>query len=307
VLQKRNTISIGPPQAGHACLIFENMEPTLPRSGRIFEYLDFRQYLQDRYTIRKRENPAFSLRYVAGKVAMDPGTLSRVMKGKRKLDSRFAGRLGLALGLAGDEKEYFENLVLFCQARSQTEKNHFYDRLLKLMGSRVRTLEEKQHEYYRNWYNVAMRELLNVYSFKGDYQDLARQFRPAIRPQEAKKALLLLLETGLVEKDSHGQYQLTEKLIRSGAGLDSSLADSFHRAMGELALRALDEMVPKDRAFSGLTLSLSAEGLESIQAALDRFRRQALEIARRDTCINGVYQMNFQVFPLTHTQPEAKP
>jgi uncharacterized protein (TIGR02147 family) len=282
--------------------------PSSPeKSGRIFEYQDFRQFFQDRYEIRKLENPAFSLRYIAAKTGMDAGTLSRVMKGQRKLDSRFAGRLGQALGLIGDEKEYFENLVLFSQAKSQTEKNHFYEKLLKLMGSKVRTLEERQYEYYRNWYHVALRELLNTYEFKGDYPELARQLRPAIRPQEARKAVQLLEESGLVEKDAEGRYTLTEALISSGHAISSMLADNFHTAMGEIALRAIQEMDRGDRSFSALTLSLSAEGFQSVDAALGRFRRTVMEIAKRDAHVNGVYQMNFQMFPLSRTVPGTKP
>ena len=283
------------------------MDQAPARSGRIFEYTDFRQFFQDRFEIRKAENPAFSLRWVAAKAGMDPGTLSRVMKGERKLDSRFSARLGQALGLIGDEKEYFENLVLFSQARSQTEKNQFYEKMLKLLGSKVRTLEERQYEYYSQWYHVALRELLNVYEFKGDFQELAKMLRPAIRPQDARKAVQLLLESGLVEVDADGVYQLTEKLISSGEGISSMLADNFHLAMGEMALRSIQEMERKERSFSSLTLTLSEAGKESVDSALARFRRTVMEIAKRDTKVDGVFQMNFQIFPLSRTVPEPKP
>lgn len=283
------------------------MEPTPPKPTRIYEYQDFRQYLQDRYEVRKKENPAFSLRYIAGKAGIDPGTLSRVMKGERKVDSRVVGRLAQALGLSGDEKKYFENLAFFSQAKSQTEKNHFYEKLLKLMGGMVRTLEERQYEYYRNWYHVALRELLNVHDFRGDFNELARLLRPSIQPQQARRAVKLLVEAGLVEKDDDGRYKLTEMLISSGETISTMMADNFHTAMGELALRAIQEMDPDDRGFSALTLSLSKDGLQSVNAALGRFRRQVMEIARRDTRVNGVYQMNFQVFPLSHPLPEQGP
>jgi uncharacterized protein (TIGR02147 family) len=283
------------------------MDPRPGGSGRVFEYTDFRQFFQDRYALRKRENAAFSLRWLAAKAGMDPGTLSRVMKGERKLDPRFSARLGQALGLIGDEREYFENLVLFSQARSQTEKNQFYEKMLKLLGSKVRSLEERQYAYYSQWYHVALRELLNVYAFKGDHAELARLLRPAIRPQDARKAVQLLLEAGLVEVDSQGVHQLTDKLITSGEGIGALLADNFHQAMGEMALRALQEMERAERSFSALTLTLSPAGRESVEAALGRFRRTVMEIAKRDANVDGVYQMNFQFFPLSRRVPEPKP
>lgn len=275
------------------------MDAVVPARGRIFDYLDFRPYLVERFEARKRENPALSLRYVAAKAGLDPGTLSRVLKGSRRIDSRCVGRLAQALGLAGDEKEYFENLAYFSLARSQTEKNHFYEKMLRLMGGKVQTLEEGQYEYYRNWYYVALRELINVDDFGGDPRELARRLRPAIRPDQAKRALEALLRMGLVAKDAEGRLVLTESMVTSGEAIGSMLVDNFHTAMGELALRAIQEIEPVDRGFSALTLSLSREGLRSIEAALARFRRQVLEIARRDGAADGVYQMNFQVFPLT--------
>lgn len=276
------------------------MDALVPAPGRIFDYLDFRQYLADRCEARKRENSAFSLRYVAAKAGLDPGTLSRVLKGTRKVDSRCVGRLALALGLSGDEKEYFENLALFSLAKSQTEKNHFYEKMLKLMGGKVQTLEEGQYEYYRNWYYVALRELINVDDYGGDPKELARRLRPSIRPDQAKRAMEALLQMGLLEKDPEGRLTLTESMVSSGEAISSMLVDNFHMAMGELALRSIQDMAAGDRAFSALTLSLSREGLKSVETALARFRRQVLEIARRDAPADGVYQMNFQVFPLSH-------
>jgi uncharacterized protein (TIGR02147 family) len=154
---------------------------------------------------------------------------------------------------------------------------------------------------------VAVRELLNVYRFDGDYQKLARKLRPAITASQAKSAVKLLLDTGLVDIDPEGFYRLTEKLISSGEDIDSVMADNFHTNMGDLAVQSLQEIDSQQRDFSALTLSLSQEGFQTICSKVARFRREVLEVARRDGIADQVFQLNFQFFPVSQPTPEKLP
>ena len=70
--------------------------------------------------------------------------------------------------------------------------------------------------------------------------------------------------------------------------------------------RAVQEVAPRERDFSSLTLSLSEPGLEAIKAKIRKFRKEILEMARQDTEVDRVYQVNFHVFPLSHPHPGRK-
>lgn len=277
----------------------QTVEESGPARVRIFEYLDYREFLRARYQARKRENAAFSYRYIASKIGIDSGTFTRVLKGQRNLDPEMAGSLARVFHLSDYEKEYFQALVLFCQAKSPTEKNLFLEKVLRLRGSKVKTLEERQYEFYRKWYYPALRELLNFYPTDGNAHKVARMLRPAITPQEAKDALQLLQDIGLIERDEGGNFKLTEKLISSGEGIRSVFIHNMQSSMAELAAKALFEVEPAERDYSGLTLSLSPKGFSDIKDMVRVFRRDVLERARKDTDVNGVYQMNFQCFPLS--------
>jgi uncharacterized protein (TIGR02147 family) len=274
---------------------------------RIFEYLDYRDFLRARYQARKQENPSFSYRYIASKIGLDSGTITRILKGTRNLDPEMAGALARVFHLTDHEKEYFQALVLFCQAKSPTEKNLFLEKVLRLRGSKVRTLEERQYEFYRKWYYPALRELLNFYPTDGNAQKLAKMLRPAITPQEAKDAVRLLQDIGLIEKDEKGTFRLTEMLISSGESIRSVFIHNLQSSMAELAAKALFDVEPHERDYSGLTLSLSPKGFQDIKDMVKVFRRDVLERARKDMDVNGVYQMNFQFFPLSrlHVQETA--
>jgi uncharacterized protein (TIGR02147 family) len=275
------------------------MENGSKKSVRIFEYMDFREFLRDACQERRQAQAFFSYRYISGKLGVDSGSLSRIFKGERNLDPEVAGRLARILGLDSHEQQFFEALVLYGQAKSLTEKNQFLERLFRLRGIKIGTLEERQYSFYKEWYYSALRELLRIHPFDGDWKTLARSLRPAIRPAEAKHAVGVLEDLGLIAPDPERGYRLTESVITSGDSIRAQFVNNLHLAMGELALRTLQEANPEERDFSGLTLSLSRHGFAKLKNRLKQFRRDVLEMAQQDEGEDRVYQVNMQAFPLS--------
>lgn len=276
------------------------MQPLKQVRRRIFDYLDFREFLRDCYQARKQESRAFSYRYIGGKIGLDSGAISRILNGERDLNPEMARSLAGVFGLNEPEKEFFEILVLFGQARSLAEKNPFLERIFRLRGSKVSALEERQYVFYRKWYHLALRELLNFHPFEGDYHKLARMLRPPIKTVEAKRAVRLLLDIGLLGRDEKGRLRLTEALITSGDDIRAVFLNNLHLAMAELAVRAFPDMEPRERDFSGLTIGLSPQGFAKVKAKTKEYRREVLEIARHDQDVACVYRMNLQLFPVSN-------
>lgn len=289
-----------------ACPYIFEVSQQAPETIRIIDYLDYRAFLKDAYREKRKRNTAFSCRYLAGKVGSDSGTLSRILRSQRHLDPRMANSLARAYGLQDFEREYFETLVLFGQATTHIEKNIFLEKLLNLRGSTVKTLEERQFQFYRKWFYPAMRELFNILPFDGNYQKLARTLRPPITVQEAKEAVKLIQDLGLVEKDKEGALRPTEKLITSGDNVRAVFMTNLQSAMAELSARAIHEVEPAERDFSGLTLSLSTEGFRQIKEKIKQIRRQILEQAAKDPKAERVYRLNLQFFPLSYDAPSEQ-
>ncbi len=279
------------------------MQTDTRKTPRLFEYMDFRAFLRDAYQARKEASRSFSYRYIAGKVGLDAGSFSRILKGERKLDPEVAVRMARVFGLDAREQMFFETLVLFGQARTLTEKNHFLEKIFRLRGIKMGTLEERQYVFYKEWYYSALRELLRFQPFDGDWKKIARRLRPAIRPIDAKRAVRLLEDIGLVTSEP---YRVTHPVITSGEGIQAVFVNNLHAAMGELAMRTLREANPSERDFSGLTLSLSPNGFEKLKYKLKQFRSEVLEMAQQDVDENCVYQVNLQAFPLSHSRDPGK-
>lgn len=265
----------------------------------VFSFLDYGEFLNRAYADRKAMNRNFSHRYIAGKAGMTASQLTRVFRGNRKLNPALARPLAKVFGLKGDEAEYFEALVLFGVAKSDAEKAHFMERIIRMRGTQVKVLEQDQHRYFSSWHYAAIRELLNVLPFTGDHADLAGRLRPPIQPAEAKAAVDFLLLKGMVFREADGRYRLADPLVSSGRSVPAVVMNRMHAAMGELGVRAVLEVDPRERNFSFLTMSLSPRSLETIQDRLRKFRKEILEVAQQDPEADRVYQMNFQVFPLS--------
>ncbi len=278
-------------------------EKPVARANSIYEYLDYQVLLQDRYQARKKRSAAFSHRYIAAKSGMTSAQVTRVLNGKRKLNPRHAKPLAKAFGLNEEEREFFETLVLFGVAKTHAEKSHFLEKIIRIRNTLIKTLGKEQYDYFTDWYYTGVREVLNFFPFDGNFAKLAAGLRPSIKPQQAKQAVQVLLQRGLVERTAEGGYRLVDQVVSSGSHIPAAIMSNLHLTMGELALRALAEINPSERNFSFVTLSLSQRSLETIYAKLRRFRKEVLEVARQDPEVDRVVQMNFQIFPLSHPHP----
>ena len=166
--------------------------------------------------------------------------------------------------------------------------------------SKVHELTAVQYMYFDKWYNVAIRELLNYFPFRGDYQQLAKMLNPPISPIEAKKSVALLKRLGLIEEKEDHTYRVTNKTITTVPHIPLVAVHNFQIATMDLAKEAIDRISREKRSISTLTLSLSKEAYKEIEDKLAIFRREVLDLVKHDkNRINRVYQFNFQIFPLS--------
>jgi len=60
------------------------------------------------------------------------------------------------------------------------------------------------------------------------------------------------------------------------------------------------------RNMSGATLGISKEGYKRVCEEINVFRTRLLQIAKDDQNADAVYQLNFQLFPISRTDIERK-
>jgi uncharacterized protein (TIGR02147 family) len=273
--------------------------------ANVFDYTDFRKFLQDRYAELKADNPSFTYRHIANHVGFSsPGFLTQICQAKSNLPERMIPDLSKVLGLRRIESRYFALMVCFNQARSHNEKKKYFERMLVFKKGRVKTVDPDEYLFYDKWYYSAIRALLSYYHFDGDFKKLSKLIQPSITPLEAQKAISVLVKLGFVAKNSDNAYTLTQKHITTGLDTDAVVINNFVINTLEIAKDAFYRFQKEQRSFSSLTLSISKAGYSAIKNRTDQFRKELVEIVENDTGIDRVYQVNIQLFPLSVIETE---
>jgi len=266
----------------------------------VFEYDNYRAYLKDLYGFYKKTKPQFSYRYFSQKAGFrSPNFLKLVIEGKRNLSPERIERFTSALKLNKKETEFFRILVHLNQARTIGEKKLYAEQLMQFRSFRyIHPLRQDQYRYYAEWYNIPIRELTILSDFSEDPGWIARSLLPPISPQQAQKALDLLLQLGLLERDESGRLVQADAFISTGDEVTSTSVANYHREMIQKGSEALDRFPGPDRDISSVTMALSDKGFQEIKSLIQKFRKELLAIADQDQRPEGVYQINFQLFPL---------
>lgn len=266
----------------------------------MFEYLDSREFLRDYYAHQKEHEYGFSYRVFARRAGCKSSNFPHlVMRGKRNLSRDSAIRFAEACGLKGGEVEYFSDLVAFNQAKSQREKEHWYQSLTKhSQFRRVHHLTEAQASYFSHWYIPAIRELAAREDFACDPAWLSQVLVPAITESQAKRALKTLQILGLLTHSAEGKVRPAQGLVSSGGPLGHHLV-KFHRAMLARASDAIELAPREEREISSLTVCVSHERMLILKDEIRAFRKHLLQTAEADDCPERVVQIGFQLFPLS--------
>ena len=69
--------------------------------------------------------------------------------------------------------------------------------------------------------------------------------------------------------------------------------------MMSIAAESLDRFGASEREVSAVTVGLSEETFGKVQKMVEEFRSQIMLLAEEDKSKERVYQINFQVFPLS--------
>jgi len=271
----------------------------------IFHYTQYRLYLSDYYTWAKKNLPGFSHRAFLAKAGMSgPNYLKKVMEGHHNLTPESTSKFIQALALPDREAEYFRALVNFNQAKTLADKDLHFERLIKLkaVGATAR-LEQSQYRYYKDWWVVALRELLAFYPYHEKPEQIHQYLVPPITPKQAESAINLLLELGLVQKNLEGRLCQTTQGVSTDPHLRSLLLEKFHRSTAQLALEALDTFSPEDIRLSSVTMSIDQDTFHKIILKIREFRKEVLNLALQVPTPDRVMHLNMQLFPMSRIKP----
>ncbi len=264
----------------------------------IFDYLDYRAYLNDYWKEAKKERPFFSIRFISHRIGINPGYILKVFQGKVHLGVKNIAPFAEILGLKGQEREYFEELVHFGRAKNENEIENRFERLHAIKGIRLRTVADGEAEFYQNWHTMAIRALISIYPFNGkNYREISACLCPPVTVPQARKSIALLERLGMIKKNEQGIFQLTDRFISTGEKWMSPIIKKYQRAILELAIESLEKQDKSLRDISTVTMTFSRNCLPALRERVLKFRQELLSMSEAVTSGDCVMQVNIQVFP----------
>lgn len=267
----------------------------------IFEYTDYRKFLEDYYIEKKSKRRRFSYQKFADKAGFQTKTfLFKVIHGEKALSKRSIPHVAKAIGLKKREAIYFDAMVNFNDAKNNKERERYFQKMRAYMRrGPAKVLREFQYSYFSKWWHPVIRELVTTRNFHEDYKSLAKATMPAIRPKQAKDSVKLLLALSLIKKEKGGKYSKIDNVVSTGDEVQSFAVQNFHKDVLGLAGHAIDRIPRRAREISGAVLYISKKSVESIKMEIQAFRKRLLSLAEHDKAADRVYLGHFSFFPLS--------
>lgn len=271
-----------------------------PVPSDIAQHSDYRSFLKDRYQAIRAANPRFSHRFIAQRAgARSAGWFADIVAGRQRLKPPQVPKLAAAFRLDARETEFLSAMVDYERADGPEARVAAMERWLTLRGMKKEKVEMDRFAFFEHWYHIALRELLAIRPFDGDYAALGAALRPPVPAARVRKAVDLLQRLGIVQPQVwNRRLGDMPTLVKAPAG-ETRHWNAILKAFARLALPALETYGKEERNFSALTLSLSPEGLAKAGEEIAQLRKRLLIIAEKDRAKNRVYQCLFQVFPLS--------
>ena len=270
----------------------------MDRTIDIFQFTNFRKYLDEYQAARVLTDPGFTRAGACVLLGL-PKTRSYyndIVKGK-KLSSRMIPKFVEVLGLNKKEARYFETLVNLDQAKTATERNAFFEELLKQHPDSHRILNEDAYEYYNHWYNSVLFTALEVVDVSDDLEPIQKLIFPKVSVGTLKRSLELLERLGFVRKNEKGFWKSCRESVSSGAYNNSDLVRQYQLQCFELSKQALLANNENQSDMGTFTFSVSDDAFRAIAKEIQGMKARVRKIIAQDRKkATGVHQLNIHLF-----------
>ncbi|MEK7391571.1 MAG: TIGR02147 family protein [Fibrobacterota bacterium] len=272
----------------------------------VFEYLDYRDILKQAYEVRKVESPLFSYRMLAEYLGLDTSNVFRILQGDAHLPARCQSRAIEFLELSGRGAEYFLMLIAYARERNSKARKELLEKAMALRDVARRKLVDQELAYYRDWWVVAIRSLVEVVDGKVRASELAERLSPSVSEAEVARSLELLLELGLVKKASSGRLVLSDAHLTAGGEQKTEAVRHFQKQILSLASESLERFPKDQRDISTITFAVDRDAFLEIREMLRECRRQIQKRIEESKAPDRVLQLAMALFPLSPAKGESQ-
>ncbi|MBK9293625.1 MAG: TIGR02147 family protein [Oligoflexia bacterium] len=266
----------------------------------VFSYQDYREFLKDYYSQRRKRDKKFSIRFFARRAGLkSENYLKVVMDGSRSLTANNLPKFVKGLGLNTTQAEYFEALVRLNQAKDLMERQAHLQKIVHLKKKiNVLTLSHDQMEFYAHWYNLIIFEMASQKNFNPDPEHISKCLKGKISAKQALDSLNMMLEKGILKRDESGKLIPVASQIASPGDVPREQIKKLQEVFLQQALEALHLQKDSEREIRSLTICLTEQQLPLFKEKIKEFQRE-LNTTFSTGEGGDVYQFNMQFYKIT--------
>lgn len=259
-------------------------------------------FLRDYFKEQKAANPAFSHQFFARKANIkSSGFVLHLMKNERNVTKPVLLNIARAIGLDPAQTEYLEDLASFNQAKAQSDREFYFDRITaKRRHVKAKPLDDRQYEFYSAWYHPVIRELITLVPDNAEHTMLSKLLIPQATPMKVKKSLKLLTELGIIIRGKNGRYRQAEPFVAGGGAVRNTALVKYQKEMLEQAKAAWDRFNTGEMTMHTVTLCMSEDMINTVREEIRTFKNRLFElIGNEKKPSERVFHLNINLFPTT--------
>jgi uncharacterized protein (TIGR02147 family) len=264
----------------------------------VYQYVDYRAFLKDRFAWLQSQDASFSQRKLARVAGFaNPGFFNEVIQGRRKLSPAAVERMGNGLNLENNETEFLKVLVAFIEAKNLSEREDAHHKMEQRRNRHFfRRLDQNQSKYYFDFNYPLVRAAIEACDFKGDYRVLGDFLRPPMLAESVKRYVRDLCEWGLVVQNREGRYVVSHSYLEPPEEMRDAILRLQQAWLSQTALH-LNSVPSDERHVSSALLTVSEKTYTAILKHIEKVRADILKMVREDRHVDRVVLFNIQVLP----------
>lgn len=249
---------------------------------------NYRFFIQNEFDKRMTKNARYSLRAYAEALDLDSGTLSQILKGKRKLPKTHWLPITKKLKLPKNDRQVFLH-SLWEEQGIDAKKTHFDKRTVQVLSS------EDYYEILTEWEFAAALCLFDIKNFVFSPPKIAQIL--GLNQSRANEIYAKLFQYGLVKI-------IDQKVIRSDKNFDTTddvLSKSLqiaHQNELNLAIEKLKTVELLQREFLSMTFAGNSKEIKKMKLWI-RAKRLEFERMFETPKADQIFQFAIQLYPLS--------
>lgn len=258
--------------------------------------------IKEEFERRRARNKYYSLRSFARDLEIPAPKLSEYLNGKRRMAKQRIEQVGKKLGL---ESRALDTLICAEEAhygRSARSRESAKRNLQTMTKSKWRQIELDMFSFVRDWYHMAILELMETADFKPDVAWVAK--RLGLSKGQAVAAIDRMEQMGLIEKTPKKWIQKDPDLETTVDIPNSSIAE-FHRQILDQAQKKLDQIRVERREYCSMVMAFDESQLPELKKHIRQFQSVVADLCRKGKNKKSVYAFNVQLFPLSRKEEET--